>query len=404
MIIPWLVASALIALVIALLVPALLRRPTQPSQTRSSVNIGIARERERELRRELQEDLLSEADYDQARAELEINLLSDLDQDQDPASPLIRTPAPVTATLLAILMPLAALGLYLFLGNPGALDPSPGLTAQQLTSAQPSAPDVDAMLSKLRERLLDRPDDVRGWTLLANALMSTGRYPEAVTAYERLGQLEPRNPEFLVRLADALAMSNNGSLAGKATQLITEALALDPEQIQGLWLAGIAAEERGESIQALAFWRRLEPLVIDQPELLSEVRVMIGRASAELQKNQTQMTEPLRVAVSIAPDLLGSVTSEDTLFLYARTPEGPPMPVAARKLPALPLPRQITLDDRAAVMTGGSLLSHRQLVVGVHISRSGNALKSSGDLLGMTNPFDPIQTQELAVVVNKRIP
>ncbi|MGE4635176.1 MAG: c-type cytochrome biogenesis protein CcmI [Arenicellales bacterium] len=404
MIIPWLLASALIAFAIALLVPALLRRPIQPSQSRSSVNIGIARERERELRRELQEDVLSEADYDQARAELEINLLNDLDQDQGPASAPIRTSAPVTATLLAVLMPLAALGLYLFLGNPGALDPSPVLAAQQLTSAQPSATDVDAMLSKLRERLLERPDDVRGWTLLANALMGTGRYPEAVTAYERLQQLEPRNPKFLVRLADALAMSNNGSLTGQATQLITEALALDPEQIQGLWLAGIAAEERGEPIQALAFWRRLEPLVIDQPELLSEVRVMIGRASAELQKNQTEMTAPLRVAVSITPDLLGSVTSEDTLFLYARAPDGPPMPVAARKLPALPLPRQITLDDRAAVMTGGSLLSHPQLVVGVHISRSGNALKSSGDLLGMTNPFDPTQIQELAVVVNKRIP
>ena len=397
-------ASALIALAIALLAPALLRRPPEPSHSRSSINIGIARERERELRRELQEDVLSEADYDQARAELEINLLGDLDQDQDPASALIRTPAPVTATLLAVLIPLAALGLYLFLGHPSALDPNPVLAAQQLTSAQPSAPDVDAMLSKLRERLLEQPDDVRGWTLLANALMSTGRYPEAVTAYERLVQLEPRSPEFLVRLADALAMSNNGSLAGQATQLITEALALDPEQIQGLWLAGIAAEERGEPIQALDFWRRLEPLVVDQPELLSEVRVMIGRASTELQKNQAQMAEPLRIAVSITPDLLGSVTSEDTLFLYARVPDGPPMPVAARKLPALPLPRQIILDDRATVMTGGSLLDHRQLVVGAHISRSGNAMKSSGDLLGMTNPFDPAQTQELAVVVNKRIP
>ena len=397
-------ASALIALAIALLAPALLRRPPEPSHSRSSINIGIARERERELRRELQEDVLSEADYDQARAELEINLLGDLDQDQDPASAVIRTSAPVTATLLAVLIPLAALGLYLFLGHPGALDPSPGLMAQQLTSAQPSAPDVDAMLSKLRERLLERPDDVRGWTLLANALMSTGRYPEAVTAYERLVQLEPRSPEFLVRLADALAMSNNGSLAGQATQLITEALALDPEQIQGLWLAGIAAEERGEPIQALDFWRRLEPLVVDQPELLSEVRVMIGRANTELQKNQAQMAEPLQIAVSITPDLLGSVTSEDTLFLYARVPDGPPMPVAARKLPALPLPRQIILDDRATVMTGGSLLDHRQLVVGAHISRSGNAMKSSGDLLGMTNPFDPAQTQELAVVVNKRIP
>ena len=131
---------------------------------------------------------------------------------------------------------------------------------------------------------------------------------------------------------------------------------------------------------------------------------MIGRASTELQKNQAQMAEPLRIAVSITPDLLGSVTSEDTLFLYARVPDGPPMPVAARKLPALPLPRQIILDDRATVMTGGSLLDHRQLVVGAHISRSGNAMKSSGDLLGMTNPFDPAQTQELAVVVNKRIP
>ena len=397
-------ASALVALAIALLAPALLRHPTQSSQSRSSVNLGIAREREHELRRELQEDVLSEADYDQARAELEINLLSDLEQDQGPASAPIGTPAPVTATLLAVLMPLTALGLYLFLGHPGALDPSPVLAAQQLASAQPPTTDVDAMLSKLRERLLERPDDVRGWTLLANALMSTGHYAEAVTAYERLGQLEPRNPEFLVRLADALAMSNNGSLTGQATQLITEALALDPQQIQGLWLAGIAAEERGEPIQALAFWRRLEPLVIDQPELLSEVRVMIGRASTELQKNQTQMTEPLRVAVSITPDLLDSVTSEDTLFLYARAPDGPPMPVAARKLSALPLPRQITLDDRATVMPGGSLLSHRQLVVGVHISRSGNAMKSSGDLLGMTKPFDPAQTQELAVVVNKRVP
>ena len=404
MIIGWLVASALIALAIGLLAPALLRRQAQPSQSRSSVNIGIARERERELRRELQEDVLSEADYDQARAELEINLLSDLDQNPYPESRPTNASAPVTATLLAVLMPLAALGLYLFLGHPGALDRSAGLAAQQLTAAQPSTTDVDAMLSNLRERLIERPDDARGWTLLANALMSTGRYAEAVTAYERLRQLEPRNPEFLVRLADALAMSNNGSLAGQATQLITEALALDPQQIQGLWLAGIAAEERGEPIQALAFWRRLEPLVIDQPELLSEVRVMIGRASTELQKNQAEMTTPLRIAVSITPDLLGSVTSEDTLFLYARAPDGPPMPVAARKLSALPLPRQITLDDRATVMTGGSLLSHRQLVVGVHISRSGNALKSSGDLLGMTNPFDPTQTQELAVVINQRVP
>lgn len=397
-------ASALIALAIGLLAPALLRRQAQPSQSRSSVNIGIARERERELRRELQEDVLSEADYDQARAELEINLLSDLDQNPYPESRPTNASAPVTATLLAVLMPLAALGLYLFLGHPGALDRSAGLAAQQLTAAQPSTTDVDAMLSNLRERLIERPDDARGWTLLANALMSTGRYAEAVTAYERLRQLEPRNPEFLVRLADALAMSNNGSLTGQATQLITEALALDPQQIQGLWLAGIAAEERGEPIQALAFWRRLEPLVIDQPELLSEVRVMIGRASTELQKNQAEMTTPLRIAVSITPDLLGSVTSEDTLFLYARAPDGPPMPVAARKLSALPLPRQITLDDRATVMTGGSLLSHRQLVVGVHISRSGNALKSSGDLLGMTNPFDPTQTQELAVVINQRVP
>jgi len=398
------VASALIALAIALLAPALLRRPIQPSQSQSSVNIGIARERERELRRELQEEILSEADYDQARAELETNLLSDLDQDKGLTSTPNTTAAPVTATLLAILMPLAALGLYLFLGNPGALDPNRVVTAQQTTSTQPSATDVDAMLSKLRERLLERPDDVRGWTLLANALMGTGRYAEAVTAYERLRQLEPRNPDILVRLADALAMSNNGSLIGQATQLITEALALDPKQIQGLWLAGIAAEERAEPAQALAFWRRLEPLVIDQPELLSEVRVMIDRASAELHKDQVEIAKPLRVAVSITPDLLGSISSEDTLFLYARVPQGPPMPVAARKLPALPLPRQITLDDRAAVMTGGSLLSHPQLVVGVHISRSGNALKSSGDLLGMTSPFDPTQTQELAVVVNKRIP
>ena len=396
----WLTASILALLAVGIVMPALLRVSRPRDIERTQVNVAIARERERELRKELDEGILSDSEFDAARRELEHGLAIDLEG--EPHVTPDKGTSPVLAVAVSAALPILALGLYIFLGSPN-LPEHPGVPATSDVNGQDQPADVDMMLAQLKARLVDEPNDIRGWTLLGNALMSTGEYAKAVPAYRRLVALQPGNAERLVRLADALAMSRNGVLTGEPEELIQQALMLSPGHPQGLWLAGIAAEQRGAYADALVIFNRLLPLVSDQPEVLTEVRALISRTTAALEGNSFNQTDSLRILVSVDADLVSTITPEDTLFVYARVPNGPPMPVAVRKLKAQPLPREVVLSDQNLMLAGASIGSYPELEIGAHISRSGTVQKAPGDLLGLSEPFEPEKITQITVVIAKAV-
>ena len=396
----WLTASILALLAVGIVMPALLRVSRPRDIERTQVNVAIARERERELRKELDEGILSDSEFDAARRELEHGLAIDLEG--EPHATPDKATSPVLAVAVSAVLPILALGLYIFLGSPN-LPEHPGVPATSDVNGQDQPADVDMMLAQLKARLVDEPNDIRGWTLLGNALMSTGEYAKAVPAYRRLVALQPGNAERLVRLADALAMSRNGVLTGEPEELIQQALMLSPGHPQGLWLAGIAAEQRGAYADALVIFNRLLPLVSDQPEVLTEVRALISRTTAALEGNSFNQTDSLRILVSVDADLVSTITPEDTLFVYARVPNGPPMPVAVRKLKAQPLPREVVLSDQNLMLAGASIGSYPELEIGAHISRSGTVQKAPGDLLGLSEPFEPEKITQITVVIAKAV-
>ncbi|HCK76252.1 MAG TPA: c-type cytochrome biogenesis protein CcmI [Gammaproteobacteria bacterium] len=392
----WLIASVLAMAALGFVVPALLRNSKDRAVEQSQVNITIAREREQELRTELEAGALSDAEFDAARADLEQGLAIDIAGGPDRIDH--DTTSPALAVTVSALLPVAALGLYLFLGSPAAVN-NPHSNASTENTGQAQQRDVDTMLAQLKVRLADEPADVQGWTLLANALMSTGQYTEAVPAYRRLVELQPGNAERLVRLADAIAMTNNGVLAGEPEELVRRALTLSPMHPQGLWLAGIAAEQRGVYTEALEIFNRLLPLVSDQPGVLTEVRALVARVTAALEGKPPTQIDALRILISVDPTLVSAITSDDTLFVYARVPNGPPMPVAVRKLQAEPLPREVILSDQDLMLPGAGLGSHAELQIGAHISRSGTVQKAPGDLLGSSEPFNPGRASQINVVI-----
>ena len=396
----WLTASILALLAVGIVMPALLRVSRPGDIERTQVNVAIARERERELRKELDEGILSDSEFDAARRELEHGLAIDLEG--EPHATPDKATSPVLAVAVSAVLPILALGLYIFLGSPSLLEP-PGVPATSDVNGQDQPADVDVMLAQLKARLVDEPNDIRGWTLLGNSLMSTGEYAKAVPAYRRLVALQPGNAERLVRLADALAMSRNGVLTGEPEELIQQALMLSPGHPQGLWLAGIAAEQRGAYADALVIFNRLLPLVSDQPEVLTEVRALISRTTTALEGDSLTQTDSLRILVSVDADLVSTITPEDTLFVYARVPNGPPMPVAVRKLKAQPLPREVVLSDQNLMLAGASIGSYPELEIGAHISRSGTVQKAPGDLLGLSEPFEPEKITQITVVIAKAV-
>jgi cytochrome c-type biogenesis protein CcmH len=180
-----------------------------------------------------------------------------------------------------LLVPLLASTFYWQLGSPRFVQ----LEAEQAEQAEqgPEAMgSVDSMVERLAQRLQQQPDDAEGWYTLGRSYMVMERYPEAAAALERVLALIGDEPGIMLSLADALTLSQGGSMAGRPAELVEKALALAPDSTTALWLGGLAAEERGDYALAAERWRKLEPLLAGQPESQERVRVLIEGAEQAL--------------------------------------------------------------------------------------------------------------------------
>lgn len=62
-------------------------------------------------------------------------------------------------------------------------------------AAIPSVDEIAARIRGLEERLEQAPDDLAGWKMLGRSYSAQGRYMEAVAAYSRAAQIDPRDAE-----------------------------------------------------------------------------------------------------------------------------------------------------------------------------------------------------------------
>jgi len=163
----------------------------------------------------------------------------------------------VTAVAIAIALPLAAFALYMAVGDPrAALD----------DRASADAP--AAVKGELERHLAQHPRDARGHVLLARIRMDEDRFAEAVASYET-ALASPKvaaDAGIWCEYADALGMAQGGTLAGKPSEMIAKALALDPAHPKGLEMAGSAAYERRDFAGAARYWRTLlQSTPVDAP-------------------------------------------------------------------------------------------------------------------------------------------
>ena len=93
--------------------------------------------------------------------------------------------------------------------------------------------------------------------------------------------------------------------------------------------------------------------------------------------------------VTLAPNLAGKGAATDTLFVFAREMNGPPMPVAIVRATKKDLPFTFRLDDSTSMMPSRKLSDVGMVVIVARISKSGQAMPQSGDLEGVSQPVKP---------------
>jgi cytochrome c-type biogenesis protein CcmH len=388
-------------------------------------NIAALREQLQKLKALHAEGSLSEEAYEKARAPLERKLLDSVLAAPAPSLPAARPSGKLTALLSLAVLLLGGAG-YWWTGSPGApTAATPGATRSAAATAdgvvaEPTQADNEqqfsAAVAQLAEKLKTQPDNAEGWAMLARSYSRLGRWPEAMPAFERAVALNPKDARLLADFADTVAMQNDRSLEGRPTELLNQALKLEPDNPKVLALAGTAAFNRKDYKGAVALWERLQQVTpadaAFMPQLqnsIAEAREMGGMAKASVMPPAAPGTPsvastppPATTAaqasadagpsaavtgsVRLAPAIAQLAQPTDTVFVFARAQAGAGMPLAILRKQVKDLPLEFKLDDSSAMAPAFKMSLFPQVVISARVSKTGQAAPSPGDLRGQSAP------------------
>ncbi len=389
--------AALTAATVAGLLPALFRsRPAAPAPDGHRT---LHKARLAELHRDVEDQIIAEQALPEAQDEIARALLEETSTTGPPVDHSSNGARRLAAAVILLSVPAIALMTYFEVGAPRL---ATGLPPVQMADAPVDQDGIDKMIASLKQRLVDAPDSAEGWVLLGRSLMALDRYDEAVPALARAHELVGDVPQILLQYADALAMANGGRVTSEARALVVRALAIEPENVTALWLAGLAAAESGERGAALDYLGRARDLVTQTGAPTDELDAMIRRLESDPAEAPPTVAGSASVTVEIAVDpvLNGRFEAEDVLFVFAQTAGERGPPLAVTRVAAGSLPREVVLDDTMAMAPNVTLRRGETVTVTARISRVGRPAARSGDLEGHSEPFVVSDSGEIALVID----
>lgn len=285
MILFWVFAALMIAVGLAFVLPALLsRRVATAGVQRDALNVQVYKDKLAELDTDLRIGTVSPEHFEQSKLDLEHELLGDVSSETGARPAQTSTAGRYTAAMVAVMVPLFAIGVYTTAGKVHSRFEQRGAPmAQAAGDAGAAGAEItpQAMVAQLAERLKTNPDDGIGWIMLGRSYSVMGRYKEASAAYAKALGLMGERPELLADYAEVEALSNpNSDLAGTPSELFERALALDPANPKALWLSGMAAFQKQDYAKAAGIWKRLLTLMPGDTEGMQTVQQHIAEAEA----------------------------------------------------------------------------------------------------------------------------
>lgn len=279
--------------------------------------------------------------------------------------------------MLACLLATTGL-LYMLVGTPRALDPAQRRAPATLSEA----------ITQLTAELERDPNQIEGWRLLARAHAAEGAFVESRDAYARAVQLAPDEPALLAEAAEARAKADPKRLFDEqAVAMLRHALEIEPQHQRARWFLGIARRQAGQPAEAVAIWEPLLAQVDAATAASLREQIDLARVDAGMEPLPPAPETPaadaspvtITASISLDPALAMQYPDGASVFVIARRPGGPPMPVAAEKLQPAGFPLTVTLTDADSLMPTAKLSDLAQVELSARVSASGDATPQTGD-------------------------
>jgi cytochrome c-type biogenesis protein CcmH len=429
----WVVAVLLIAASLLFLLPPLIQKGQSETNEdifdRDELNATIFKDQLAELERDLSVNILTQEQFETAKHDLERGFLQGSNTEADePASQVDRVIGRSAAVVITILIPIVAISLYNLLGSGEAgLNPK---DARPNVQAKGHDGTLDEQISKLKDHLQTKPDDIESRVMLARSYYFMKQYSEASENFAKASSmLQDSNPEVLADYADALAMANGRNMAGRPYELVKKALTIQPFNQKALWLAGTASYQAQDFPATLDYWKRLLQVFpkgsenyIQMQKNIGEMQQKLGlpidteiiaAANASTNVSANASTTNTTTAAAGGVQVTGVVTLDDafalnasiddTLYVFARAATGPRMPLAILKKKVKDLPLTFVLNDSMAMRPAMKLSNFQEIIIGARISKSGNAMPQSGDMHGSFGPVDIGDATGVEIIIDKTV-
>lgn len=412
----WVISAFLIVVALVLVLPPLAAKDPRADHSRQAMNRAVFDRKLKELDEDLRRDLIGKEQFEAARADLKRTLIDDL---ADYQPPVLKKNGKAMAVAVLLMVPVISVFMYLKTDN--------GL-ASLSDDFQAGVQDQDRMLTveqairRLEVKLREDPDDLAGWSMLGRSYLALANFSRAVEAYERAYVLSKgTDADILVDYAEAQALAAGQQFGEGTLAFFVRALQIDPYHERALWYAGFASYLLQDYPSSVEYWERLMRQVPDdQPEVRSTLQVYLNDARQKVQPGIATATPEAGIAVSSdqKPDVAASidvqvslsaalrenVAGTDTLFVYARALQGPPMPLALIRMNAAALPVRVTLDDSVAMIPEMTLSRMKEVEVIARISKSGQARMQAGDLYGSVQPVKTSGSHPVDIVISEVAP
>ncbi|MBC3467127.1 c-type cytochrome biogenesis protein CcmI [Pseudomonas sp. RW10S2] len=373
----WLSAGLLLLAALAfLMIPILRGRRQQAEEDRTALNVALYQERVAELTAQQEAGVLDAGQLAKGRDEAARELLSDTEGSEAPRQGHLGKTLPLVA---AVLVPVMALGLYLHFGAADKVE---------LTREFADAPKtMQEMTTRLERAVQAQPDSAEGLYFLGRAYMADQRPADAAKAFERAVALAGREPELLGQWAQAQYFAADKHWSPQLQSLTDEALKADPNEVTSLGLRGIAAFEGERYQEAIDYWQRLLAQLPEGDASRAALQGGIDRAADKLKADggKPVQTASLTVRVELAAALKDKVKPDDTVFIFARASNGPPMPLAAKRVTVAQLPIEVQLSDADAMMPQMKLSDFAEVQLVARVSRAGQP--TQGEWIGQSAPL-----------------
>lgn len=462
MIIEWWLAVALMSLLIIAASGLFIRSGARAEtlavegNSRDIDNLCLYQQRLEELNKLLTSGEIDQATFDELVDEAQRQILAETGEITEAAASsqsggLNKSSSGSKALIIAtsIFIPLTALLLYLPQGLSlgGSLDWDVAAKLKALETAGDERQRQKALLSladfidKSVPLSRGREDLLR---LQAEVYSAVGKNDQAVRIYRGLLERDKENATLTAYLAQAIYLrdatvsasnapaspnanphnSETVVFSAEASQLLKQALQLDPQQYLALSLSGMQAFTEQRFPAAIKHWQAAllvygenspqsttikNGIQAAQRRLLATNGIEAAKAHVNILSNNgannpnANTGANIRVRISIDPEQLLQDDAADTpVFVFARAVNGPRMPLAAKRLTLADLPIELLMTENDRMATQ-SIAGQSAVIVGARLARSGQPIAQAGDSQSDELSIAVMDTPQAAKVVELKI-